>query len=77
MTLAKKKVTLKKGKTYNIKPILTPISSTDKVTYKSSKKKVATVSAKGKVKAKAKAKGTTVITVKSGKKKVKLTVKVK
>ena len=77
VTLAKKKVTLKKGKTYNIKPILTPISSTDKVTYKSSKKKVATVSEKGKVKAKAKAKGNTVITVKSGKKKVKLTVKVK
>ena len=75
ITLTKKKVTLKKGKTYKIKPNLTPISSTDKVTYKSSKKKVATVSAKGKVKAKKR--GKTIITVKSGKKKVKLTVKVK
>jgi len=75
ITLAKKNVTLKKGKTYTIKPMLTPISSTDKVKYTSSKKKVATVTAKGKVKAKAK--GKTIITVKSGKKKIKLTIKVK
>lgn len=67
--------TLKKGKTFTLKPKLMPSYSGDKITYKSSNKKVATVSSKGKVTAK-KA-GTAVITVTSGKVKVQCTVTVK
>ena len=53
---------------------VTPVTSKEKVTYTSSNKKVATVSAKGVIKAK-KA-GTAKINVKSGSKKVVVTVKV-
>ncbi|GEM_PF-3205153 len=71
----KKNVTLKKNKSYKIKATLNPITSSDKVKFTSSNKKVATVNAKGVVKAK-KA-GTAKITVKAGKKKAVVTVKVK
>ena len=76
ITLNKTEVTIKKGKTFKLKATLTPKNSTDKVTYKSSKKNVATVDKKGVIKAKKK--GTTTITVKtaSGKKATcKVTVK--
>ena len=56
--------TLKKGKSFTIKPKLTPSGAEAKITYSSSNKKVATVNAKGKVTAKGK--GTAVITVKAG-----------
>ena len=56
--------TLKKGKSFTIKPKLTPSGAEAKITYSSSNKKVATVNAKGKVTAKKK--GTAVITVKAG-----------
>ena len=56
--------TLKKGKSFTIKPKLTPSGAEAKITYSSSNKKVATVNAKGKVTAKGK--GTAVITVKTG-----------
>lgn len=56
---------LKKGKTYTLKPKLSPKGAESKVTYTSSNKKVATVNSKGKVKAKGK--GTAVIKVKAGK----------
>lgn len=56
--------TLKKGKSFTIKPKLTPSGAEAKITYTSSNKKVATVNAKGKVTAK-KA-GTATITVKAG-----------
>ena len=68
-------MTLKKGKKLTLKPVITPITSQDKVSYKSSNKKVAAVTAKGVIKAKNP--GTTKITVTSGKKKVTVTVKVK
>lgn len=71
----KSKVTLKKKETLWLKTELTPITSPDKVTYKSSNKKVVTVSSKGKITAKKKGKAT--ITVKSGKKTVKIKVTVK
>lgn len=66
--LNKTKATLKKGSTLTLKATITPSSSTDKLTWSSSNKKVATVNSKGKVTAKKK--GTAVITVKtsSGKK---------
>lgn len=71
----KSKVTLKKGKSTTLKPVITPITSKQKVKFKTSNKKVATVSSKGVVKAKKK--GTTKITVTSGSKNktVKVTVK--
>lgn len=55
--------------------ILNPISSTDKITYSTSNKKVVTVSSKGEIKAVKKGKAT--ITVKAGKKSFKISVKVK
>ena len=73
--LNRRKLTLKKGKSFRLKVTLTPADSQDKITYKTSNKKIATVSKTGKIKAKKKGKVT--ITVKSGKvtKKVKITVK--
>ena len=56
--------TLKKGKSFTIKPKLTPSGAEAKITYRSSNKKIATVNAKGKVTAKKK--GTATITVKAG-----------
>lgn len=70
-----KQITLKKGKKQKLNPILNPISSTDKITYSTSNKKVVTVSGKGEIKAVKKGKAT--ITVKAGKKSFKISVKVK
>lgn len=69
------KKSIKKGKTYKLKAVVTPKNSDEKVTYSSSNKKIATVTAKGVVKGKKK--GTVKITVKSGsrKKTCKVTVK--
>ena len=69
------KATLKKGKKLTLKPVISPITSLQKVTYTTSNKKVATVTKKGVIKAKKK--GTATVTVKSGKvtKKIKVTVK--
>lgn len=75
ITGVSKNVTLKKGKSTTLKPVLSPITSQEKVTYTSSNAKVATVNSKGKITAKSK--GTAKITVKSGKKKVICTVVVK
>ncbi len=75
IVLQKKKVTLNKGQKYKLSPVLTPITTQEKVKYTSSNKKIATVNGKGQVTAK-KA-GKTVITVKSGKKTVKCTITVK
>lgn len=77
ITTTTKSLTLAKGTTYKklaSSIAVTPVTSKEKVTYSSSNKKVATVSSKGVIKAK-KA-GTAKITVKSGKKKVVVTVKV-
>ena len=72
MKLVKSSAKLKKGKKVTIKVKAAPVS---KVTFKSSNKKVATVSSKGVVKAKKK--GTAIITVKCNgiTKKFKVTVK--
>ena len=72
---AKKKLTLKKGKKISIGASKLPLTSTDKISYRSSNKKVASVSASGVVKGRKKGKAT--ITVKSGKKTIKLKVTVK
>lgn len=75
ITGLKSKVTVKKGKTLTLKPVLSPITSQDKITYKTSNKSVATVSSKGVIKGKKK--GTAKITVKAGKKSYVVTVTVK
>lgn len=77
ITTTTKSLTLAKGATYKklaSSIAVTLVTSKEKVTYSSSNKKVATVSSKGVIKAK-KA-GTAKITVKSGSKKVVVTVKV-
>jgi uncharacterized protein YjdB len=76
LKLNKKNVTLKKGKSETLTVTQTPISATDKLTWTSSNKKVATVNKNGKIVAKKK--GSTVITLKSSNgKKVTCKVKVK
>ena len=71
----KKNVTLKKGQKLALKPVVSPLTSQEKVTYASSNKKVATVSKNGTITAKKK--GTVKITVRSGKKSYVIKVKVK
>lgn len=70
-----KKLTIRRKKSYTLVPGILPITSLEKVTFTSSNKKVATVTAKGKVTAKKK--GTAVITVKAGRirKRCKITVR--
>ena len=74
ITVNKTQVKLKVKKSFTLKTKLTPGNSTEAVTYKTSNKKVATVSNKGKITAK-KA-GTATITVKSGNQSVKVQVTV-
>lgn len=75
VTVANTKVTVQKGKKVTLKPVVTPFTSKQKVTYTTSNKKIAIVSKNGVVTGKKK--GTAKITVKSGNKSVKVTVKVK
>ena len=72
---AAKKVNLKRKAKLTLSAVVTPVTSKEKVTFASSNKKVATVSSKGVITAKKK--GTAVITVKSGKKSVKIKISVK
>ena len=74
ITGLQKKVILKKGSKLTLKPSRTPITSTQKFTYKTSNKKIATVNSKGVITAKKAGKAK--ITVKSGKKKFTVTVTV-
>ena len=71
----KSTISVKRGKTYTLKPKLSYAGKADRVTYKSSNKKIATVSKKGVIKGKKK--GTATITIKSGKVTKKCKVKVK
>lgn len=75
ITGVKSALTLKVKKTAVLKPVLTPRNSTEKITYRSSNAKVATVTSAGKITAKKK--GTAYIYVKSGSKTVKCKVVVK
>ena len=70
----KNKITLKAGKTTTLKSVLQPFTSQEKITYTSSNKRVVTVNPKGVLKAIGK--GTARITVKSGKQKFVINVKV-
>ena len=71
----KRSIVLKRRQKLTLKPVISPITSVEKVTYKTSNKKVATVNSRGVITAKKK--GTAKITVKSGKKTYTVTVKVK
>lgn len=76
ISLNAKKKTLKKGKTFQIKVKLPKNTASNKITYSSSKRKVVSVSSKGKVKALKK--GKAVITAKTfNGKKAKITITVK
>lgn len=76
ITLNAKTKTLKKGKTFQIKVKLPKNTASNKITYKSSNKKVATVSTSGKIKAVKKGKATiTVTTFNKKSAKIKITVK--
>ena len=70
-----KTLKLKKNQKAVLRPVVTPLTSTQKVTYKSSNSKVVAVNSKGQITAKKK--GTATITVKSGGKSVKCKVTVK
>ena len=67
--------TMKRGAKLTLKPVLTPLTSQEKITYSSSNKNVAVVSSRGVITARKK--GTARITVRSGKKSyvIKVTVK--
>ena len=69
------KLNLKVKNRFLLKPNLSPITCTDKITYKTSNKKIAAVNGKGQITTKKK--GSTIITVKAGKKSVKCKVTVK
>ena len=70
-----KTVNLKAKQKLTLVTTIAPVTSTQKVTYSTSNKKIATVTSKGVITAKKK--GTVTITVKSGKKSVKIKVVVK
>lgn len=63
-----KKLTLKKGKKYQLRISRTPITATEKITYSSSNKKVAAVNKAGKITAKKKGKATITVKTSNGKK---------
>ncbi len=68
---------LNKGKTLKLNAIMAPLNSTDKLTWKTSNQKIATVTQTGKVKAVGKGTATITVTTTSGKKAtIKITVKI-
>ena len=76
LRLNRKSVTLaRRGKKFQLKVTVAPITSQQKVTYTSSNPKVAIVNKKGKITARKK--GTAIITVRSGSKKARCKVRVK
>ena len=74
ITNLSKTLTLKLKETKQLSPVISPITTTDKVTYKTSDKNIVTVSAKGVLTAKKAGKAK--VTVQSGKKKFVVTVTV-
>ena len=75
LTVSPTRLSLKLKKTYTLKISRTPLTTVEKITYKSSNSKIASVNSKGVITARKK--GTATITILSGKKKatVKVTVK--
>lgn len=75
IVLKKTNLTLRPGEKFSVKPALRPFTSQEKIYYKISDKKTATVTKSGVVKARGK--GTAKITIRSGKKKKIVKIKVK
>lgn len=75
LTVSPSRISLKLKKTYKLKISRSPLTTVERITYRSSNSKVASVNSKGVITARKK--GTATITVLSGKKKatVKITVK--
>lgn len=63
-----KKVTMRKGKTYQLVVTRKPVTATEKITYKSSKKSVATVTGKGMIRGRKKGRATITVKTSNGKK---------
>ncbi len=75
LKVSEKKLSMKVGKTKNITTQLTPKTTTDKLTWTSTNKKVATVNKSGKITAKGIGKATIIVKTSSGlKKKINVTV---
>ena len=70
-----RRITLRKGQKQTLKPVLMPFTSIEKISYKSSNKKIVSVTSRGVIKCSRKGKAK--ITVKAGKKKYVITVTVK
>ena len=66
LKISNARLTLKKGRSYTLRTTVAPVTSQEKVTFKSSNSKIVSVNAKGKIYAKKKGKAR--ITVRSGKK---------
>ena len=78
VSLNKGNITINVGDTYQLKATIKPKNATNKkVTWKSSNKKIVTVTKKGKIKGKSAGKATITVTTKSGKKTAKKTITVK
>ena len=73
--VSKKKITIRPGQRVNLQALPNPVTAGKALKYTSSKKSVASVSSDGTVTAKKP--GSTVVTVKCGKKKIKVKVKVR
>lgn len=74
ITNVAKSLKLNKKQKAILRPMITPLTSTQELTYKSSNSKVVSVNSKGRITAKKK--GTAVITIRSGSKNVKCKVSV-
>ena len=70
-----KKITLNTKKSYQLKPVINPITCTDKIKYKTSNKKIVKVTSRGKITTVKKGKAKVTIIV--GKRKFVCTVTVK
>ena len=76
ITVKKTKISLKKGQRYSLEVQRVPVTATERITYKTSDKKVAAVSKKGIITARKKGKARIVIRTSNGKtKRVTVTVK--
>lgn len=75
ISVSQTRIVLKKGKKQLLRPVITPITSLQKITFSSSNKKIVSVNKKGQITARKK--GRAKITIRSGSKKKVVTVTVK
>ena len=75
ISVPRTRIVIKKGRKQQLKPVITPITSLQKITFSSSNKKIVSVNKKGQITARRK--GRAKITIRSGSKKKVVTVTVK